>query len=668
MTVIRRISLVLVFAVLFALTGGPLPQSHRVASAACEFFVAPTGSDGASGTLADPWASIRHAATVVPDTGCTVTVMDGTYVGAQEIERRFTTMTLFRAANPYGAILTYSDTVLDINGATNVTVEGFEITHAGPGSVGYVALINDSSDGAAQSIIVRNNIIHDSYENDLLKAHNGSTDVQIIGNIFYNQGSSEQHLDINGVRNVTIEQNVFFNDYAASGRPTESDSKHFIVIKDSNEDLDGFLGARDITVRSNVFANWQGGVETFIRVGNDGKPYFEADGVDIENNLMVGNSPDHVGTILGVSGARDVSFVNNTVVGDLPSNSYAIRLTIKGDNPANKGLVLANNIWSDPTGTMGSGLGESDSNDFSSGDPGVTTGIVMDNNLYWNGPVAVPSGDVVTPTDDTHGVFADPLLPATSSAQMPVWSGAGFADGSTSVSEAFSRLVETFGQLPVSSPVAGTGSTLYAPATDILGLSRGASPSVGAVQAGGEPIDSGRFTDDNGSIFEADIEWLAEQGITLGCNPAGTLFCPDDSVSRAQMAAFMHRALEGVLSPGAVVEFTDDDGSIFEADIEWLAAVGVTLGCNPAGTLFCPDDSVSRAQMAAFMHRALEGVLSPGAVVEFTDDDGSIFEADIEWLAAVGVTLGCNPAGTLFCPDDSVSRAQMAAFMHRGLG
>lgn len=63
-------------------------------------------------------------------------------------------------------------------------------------------------------------------------------------------------------------------------------------------------------------------------------------------------------------------------------------------------------------------------------------------------------------------------------------------------------------------------------------------------------------------------------------------------------------------------------------------------------------------------------VLTPVAVFAaggtFTDDDTSIFEADIEWLAGAGVTLGCNPpTNDNFCPDDPVTRGQMAAFMHR---
>ncbi len=108
-----------------------------------------------------------------------------------------------------------------------------------------------------------------------------------------------------------------------------------------------------------------------------------------------------------------------------------------------------------------------------------------------------------------------------------------------------------------------------------------------------------------GHGFHDDIEWLASEGITLGCNPpANSVFCPDDSVTRGQMAAFLVRALD--LPAGAVGRFPDDDGTVFEADIEALAEAGVTLGCDPpANSQFCPDDPVTRGQMAAFLARAL---------------------------------------------------------------
>jgi hypothetical protein len=118
-----------------------------------------------------------------------------------------------------------------------------------------------------------------------------------------------------------------------------------------------------------------------------------------------------------------------------------------------------------------------------------------------------------------------------------------------------------------------------------------------------------------------------------------------------------------------VTDFTDDDGSIFEADIIWLAETGITKGCNPPdNTMFCPTDPVTRGQMAAFLVRAL-GYTDNGGGNLFTDDDGSVFENDIDKLGTAGVTKGCNPPdNTMFCPDAVVTREQMAAFLHRALG
>ncbi len=176
-----------------------------------------------------------------------------------------------------------------------------------------------------------------------------------------------------------------------------------------------------------------------------------------------------------------------------------------------------------------------------------------------------------------------------------------------------------------------------------------------------------RFCDDGGSPFLDDIEWLAAVGITTGCNAQGDRFCPDDPVTRAQMAALIHRALPD-LPRGLPASFIDDEGSMFEADIEWLAATGVTRGCNPpTNTEFCPDDPVTRAQMAAFLSRAL-GLGEATTADPFIDDDGSIFEVDIARLAAAGITKGCNPPeNDRFCPNTVVTRAQMAAFLRRAI-
>ena len=104
-----------------------------------------------------------------------------------------------------------------------------------------------------------------------------------------------------------------------------------------------------------------------------------------------------------------------------------------------------------------------------------------------------------------------------------------------------------------------------------------------------------RFIDDNTSIFEDDIERLASAGITRGCNPPlNTSYCPDRYVTRGQMAAFLVRAM-GYTDNPAGDRFVDDNGSIFEDDIERLAAAEVTRGCNPpTSNRYCHNSHVTR--------------------------------------------------------------------------
>jgi hypothetical protein len=172
-----------------------------------------------------------------------------------------------------------------------------------------------------------------------------------------------------------------------------------------------------------------------------------------------------------------------------------------------------------------------------------------------------------------------------------------------------------------------------------------------------------------GLPFTDDIIWLAESGITRGCNPpANDLFCPNDRVTRGQMAAFLVRFLDlEDVDPG--VDFSDIGGSVFEDNILALATAGITKGCNPpANSQFCPNDFVTRGQMAAFLVRALD-LTDDDPSIDFIDDDGIVFEDNIEKLATAGVTKGCNPpANDRFCPHDFVTRGQMAAFLHRADG
>lgn len=177
----------------------------------------------------------------------------------------------------------------------------------------------------------------------------------------------------------------------------------------------------------------------------------------------------------------------------------------------------------------------------------------------------------------------------------------------------------------------------------------------------------GSFLDDDGSVHEKDIEALAHEMVTKGCNPPwNDRYCPDLPVTRGQMAAFLARSLS--LPPAPSTGFLDVADSTFAEEIGSLAAASITRGCNPPeNDLFCPYDPVTRGEMAAFIVRAL-GLSDDGGDV-FIDDDHSVFERDIDRLAAAEVTRGCNPPDNdRFCPDDPVTRAQMASFLTRALG
>jgi len=201
----------------------------------------------------------------------------------------------------------------------------------------------------------------------------------------------------------------------------------------------------------------------------------------------------------------------------------------------------------------------------------------------------------------------------------------------------------------------------------ILVVALTVSTMLASVAASAQELEpGGTFIDDDGNIHEGNIEAVAAADVARGCNPPdNTWFCPGEPVTRGQMAAFLNRALD--LEPAPDDEFADDEGSIFEDDINALAAAGIARGCNPpVDDEFCPDDFVTRGQMAAFLVRAFS--YEGGDPDRFTDDDNSIFEDDINALAAAGVTKGCNPPdNTWFCPSDLVLRDQMSSFLARAL-
>jgi hypothetical protein len=177
----------------------------------------------------------------------------------------------------------------------------------------------------------------------------------------------------------------------------------------------------------------------------------------------------------------------------------------------------------------------------------------------------------------------------------------------------------------------------------------------------------GTFVDDDQSVHQADIEAIAAADITFGCNPpANDRYCPTQPVTRAEMATFLARALG--LGEAAVEPFSDIAGNVHESAINSIAAAGITMGCNPpANDQYCPDNYITRAQMASMLKRALN--LPAAGNGPFTDLADSVHTGDINAIAAAGITKGCNPPDDdQYCPDDLVTREQMASLLTRALG
>ena len=170
------------------------------------------------------------------------------------------------------------------------------------------------------------------------------------------------------------------------------------------------------------------------------------------------------------------------------------------------------------------------------------------------------------------------------------------------------------------------------------------------------PTAAAAFADTASSPFRAEVEWLAARGITGGCDT--DRYCPTALVTRGQMASFLARMF--ALPASARDYFGDDSASVHESAINRLAGAGVAGGCDTGR--FCPNARLTRAQMASFLAR-VKGLTAGMGTNYFYDDNGSTHEGNIDRVARAGISAGCGIGR--FCPSSSVTRGEMAAFLYR---
>ncbi len=146
-------------------------------------------------------------------------------------------------------------------------------------------------------------------------------------------------------------------------------------------------------------------------------------------------------------------------------------------------------------------------------------------------------------------------------------------------------------------------------------------------------------------------------GITQGCSQNPLKYCPQEPVTRDQMAAFIVRAVEG--EPPA--NYCGNGFALFGCIAWHLGSVNISNAClnwglqqGCGGGNYCPNDTVTRDQMAAFLVRAVEGEPPANYCATgspFSDvSPASWFCKYIKRLSELGITKGCG--GGNYCPND----------------
>jgi hypothetical protein len=373
---------------------------------------------------------------------------------------------------------------------------------------------------------------------------------------------------------------------------------------------------------------------------NKGQAINVAAAATISNNIIMGST-----TGIKLTGAGPVTAKNN----DFYNNSIA---NVSGFTLDSTNIVINPQLDASYIPAFGSAVV----------DAGTDTGCPSFDLYARSRPV---DGDQNgTPACDIGAVELGPLVsailpssgPAAGGTSVSI-SGAFFLNGSTvAIGTAPATAVSVLDSTTIAAttPALAAG-VLHDVVVDVPGVQT-------ATLAGGWLAD---FLDVPGSHpFHAYVEKLIRNGVTAGCS--GGNYCPNNSVTRAQMAVFLLRGEHGsswTPPPASGVVFTDVAANAFAAAwIERLAAEGITGGCG--SDAYCPASPVSRAQMAVFLLRTEHGPGYAPPVCTAVFNDVPCPSPFADWIVELfneGITGGCG--GGNYCPNDGVTRGQMAVFL-----
>ena len=171
-----------------------------------------------------------------------------------------------------------------------------------------------------------------------------------------------------------------------------------------------------------------------------------------------------------------------------------------------------------------------------------------------------------------------------------------------------------------------------------------------------------KFDDvDVNAYYAPAVKWAVENKITAG--KTDKLFAPDDTCTRGEMITFLWNAAGKPAAKNTTNPFTDVNAGAFYYDaVLWAVSNGITSGTSD--TTFSPDNTVSRAQVVAFLYNYANKPAAANST--FSDVAADAYYAPaVGWAAAQKITSGTG--NNTFSPENDCTRAQIVTFLYNDL-
>ena len=178
-------------------------------------------------------------------------------------------------------------------------------------------------------------------------------------------------------------------------------------------------------------------------------------------------------------------------------------------------------------------------------------------------------------------------------------------------------------------------------------LVMGLAPPAGAIAGYGDVSEENWYTN--------AVQWSVDNGIA---SIAGSCFRPETPVSRGETAVWIYN-MENQPDAGDPHSFSDVSDASQDDAVSWMANNEITTGKSP--TTFAPDDTLTRAEAATFLHRLAGKPSAPPH--NFVDVVAGWQQDSVSWMAHTAITTSTSP--TTFAPEDTLTRAHLVTFLYR---